>query len=196
MPNGLNSGLSADLILSLKTEARLLHKEAQQDNAHALDRIRRQCPSLKLGMELQRKHCLATIGRELGFDNWKSALDCFSGAPNAVYGAFLHPRRCYVHWNIWFADLTEARRVRIEHGGFLLAYKHQYMIVDRDYIVSLGLDPDCEEWSALGRDWTHADGAKPRAALMARIVEAHMNWHKGQLAQHGGNQQAREQASA
>ncbi|WP_262696099.1 hypothetical protein [Kordiimonas aquimaris] len=189
MPNGSSGDSAVKLISFLKTEARLLHREAQQGDVFALKRISDQCPSIQLGTELQRKHCLATIGRELGFDNWKTALDCFSDNEEATYGAFLHPRRCHVHWNIWFADYTEAKQVRSEHGGYLLPYKQQYMIVDRDYITSLGLEPDAEAWESLGRDWLAKAGDHARSALALQIANTHLNWFKERsYQQHDGKQ--------
>lgn len=180
MPHGLEGGTPAEFIDYLKTEARLLHKAALNDDPVAIIRIRRQSPSFTMGADLQRKHCLAAIARELGFDNWKSARDCFSGLRNAAYGTFLHPARCHVHWNIWFADISDARRVRAEHGGYLLEYKNQYMVVDQDYIVSLGLDPHDTMWDTIDRDWTVSPGQNARFYFIAIIAEAHLAWHNEQ----------------
>lgn len=178
MPKSSSGDGAAKLISFLKTEARLLHRQAQQDDEAIFKRISNQCPSIKLGAQLQRKHCLATIGRELGFDNWKSALDCFSGVEGATYGAFLHPRRCHIFWNIWFADYSEAKQVRAEHGGYLLPYKHQYMIVDNDYIASLGVDPAADAWKHLNRDWLSGADDNARGVLAHRIASTHLDWFK------------------
>jgi hypothetical protein len=171
---------AADIITFLKNESRLMHKQAEQGNDVALYRIRQQCPSFAMGMTLQRKHCLATVARELGFDNWKAARDCFTADGHVAFGAFLHPRRCHVYWNIWFADLHEARRIRAEHGGNLLSYKNQFMVVDKDYIVSLGTDPKAVEWDMIERDWTlisDVNSSAARAHLASVVIEAHLAWH-------------------
>lgn len=173
MLNSYSIGATANPVSIIKNEARLLHKAAEKGDDVALYRIRRQCPAFIMGAPLQRKHCLATVGRELGFSSWKAARDCFVSGDISLFDTFLHPSRCHVHWNIWFADLNEARKVRAENGGYLLVYKNQYIVVDRDYIASLGVDPDNAAWNKIDRDWTAPDtyGVKPQ--LITAIMAIH-----------------------
>ena len=50
------------------------------------------------------------------------------------------------HWNIWSASYAEARSIREHHGGYLLAYRRHFFIVDRYFIETLGLLPEDPDW--------------------------------------------------
>lgn len=52
------------------------------------------------------------------------------------------PTRCGAHINLWYRTRAHAAEVWRQRGGYLLAYRRQFLIVDRFYIETLGLDPD------------------------------------------------------
>jgi hypothetical protein len=86
------------------------------------------------------------------------------------FGTLLSPRGAEAHWNIWCARYEEARRVRQEHGGFLLAYKRHFFIVDEHYVRTLGLDPEDPDWERMGRDWARPRDVSARGRLYARLI--------------------------
>jgi hypothetical protein len=159
----------------LRARARILHAELRAGAPDAAKRLRglRELSALEgdaLVLAVQRKHCLSVIARELGFDGWQHAVSVLEGREGANFGTLLHAPSCAGHWNIWSASYDEAEAIRREHGGYLLPYKHQFMIVDRHYIESLGLDHDDASWEAMGRDWARPTSVAARAALCARLV--------------------------
>ncbi len=167
-------GASARIIDYLKTQARVLHKNAMDSDPVALELLRKNSPAVALGTEIQRKHALAAVAREIGFPNWKAVLECFGTAENPDFAAFLNPRRCHVYWNIWFADYEEACSIHAEHGGYLLCYRQQYVVVDDDYVRSLGIAPTDPRWEKIGRDWAKPADFELRDALAFEIVKEHI----------------------
>ncbi|MBM3812795.1 MAG: hypothetical protein FJW20_14305 [Acidimicrobiia bacterium] len=77
------------------------------------------------------------------------------------------PTRCGAHINLWYRTRAHAAEVWRQRGGYLLAFRRQFLIVDRFYIETLGLDPDDAAWRALGFDWTRPD-AGDGACIAAR----------------------------
>jgi hypothetical protein len=75
-----------------------------------------------------------------------------------------------VHLNPWFVDLAEARRHHEEHGGYLLAYRRHFVVVDKHYVRTLGLDPADPDWSALGRSWVEPAGVEARRRLYGKLL--------------------------
>src|ERR1700692_199464 len=118
-----------DAIQELKVRAEILHK--------------------RLGAGYQRKDCLAMIAAEFGFPNWPAAKAAISGAEAVDFGTLLYPSAC-AHINLWFARYDEAAEVRAAKQRYLLGYKRQFLVVDRYFIKSLGLDPDDEDWQESG----------------------------------------------
>ena len=168
-----------DTIRDLKTYARVLHRRALARDAqamldlHALPEFARANDD-ELVQLLQRRHCLKLVARRLGFQDWKHALDILSGAQSDDFGTLLYPATCSGHWNIWSAAYAEAAEIRAAHGGYLLAYKRQFLIVDRDYVDSMGLDPDDPDWNRIGRDWVRPKQADARARLYRKLVQNFM----------------------
>lgn len=163
-----------DAIEEVKARARLLHRRAQRGD----DAARRRLAALpEFGSEppepaqIQRKHCLAVLARELGFTGWPHAHRVLTGDPDeADFGTLLYPRGCGAFTNQWFADYETARRTRELTGGYLLAYRRQFFVVTRAYVESMGLDPDDPSWAAMGFDWVRPQQATARARLYAQLV--------------------------
>ena len=158
----------------LKNEARLLHKQAKEDLRPAVQRLNKHSPAVALGEDIQRKHCLATVAREIGFPSWKAVIDCFEKRTEASFAEFLHPNRCHIFWNIWLASYEEAAKVRAEHGGFLLSYVNQFIVVDDDYVSALGAAHDNALWAAIGRDWAKPNDFAARDQLSLRFVKENL----------------------
>ncbi len=168
------SSSAAPILDYLKNEARLLHKQANTGARSAIQRLNKHSPAVALGEDIQRKHCLASVAREIGFSGWKAVADCFEAGAGGDFAKFLHPNRCHIFWNIWLASYEEAVKVRAEHGGFLLTYGSQFIVVDDDYVSALGAAPDNALWAAIGRDWAKPADYEARAQLSLLIVRAHL----------------------
>jgi len=159
----------------LKAKARILQTLVQKRDRDALRRVR-QLPEVAgfddepLSSRIRRRHCLAVIARELGFNGWTHALSVLTGQHNDDFGRLLSPPGANAHWNIWSASYDEARAIRAEHGGYLLAYQRHFFIVDRYYLETLGLDPDDADWDRMGRDWVHPREPAARARLYAKLI--------------------------
>ena len=166
--------IAAPILDFLKNEARLLHKHAKAGSHAAIGRLKKNSPAVALGEDIQRKHCLATIAREIGFPGWKAVVECFVANEGADFAGFLHPSRCHVFWNIWLASYKEATNVRADHGGFLLTYGNQFIVVDNDYVSALGVGSDNALWEAIGRDWAKPVDFAARDQLSLMFIKEHL----------------------
>lgn len=168
-----------DAIRELKVRAEILHKRVQTRDARSLGRLRI-LPSFRrfsdkalseIAPAIRRQHCLAVIARELGFTNWVDAKRALTdGGRVKDFGTLLCPERCAVHINLWYKQYDEAAAVRQRCEGYLLAYRQQYLVVDRFYIETLGLDPADADWKAIGFDWVRPRNQAPRTRLCSKLV--------------------------
>jgi len=166
-----------NIIDKLKSDARILHKQAKIGQAEALQRITAShdfddLPANQISAELKRRHCLNTLGREYGFKSWTHLKQIIEGQSNQDFGCLLYSDRCAIYTNIWFAQYPEAKAAHQDCGGYLLAYKTQCLIVQRDFIETLGLDPDDPDWSKIAYDWIEPNNLEARARLYGRIITA------------------------
>jgi hypothetical protein len=162
-------------ITRIKHYARSLQRRARAAEPEALRSLRAlrefaQADAQAIGGSVRREHCLTASALSLGFRSWRHALEVLEGQPDD-FGTLLYPSTCMGHWNIWSAHYSEAREIRAAHGGYLLAYRRQFLIVDRDYIDSLGVDPDHPAWTRLGRDWVQPHERVARAQLYDLLVQ-------------------------
>jgi hypothetical protein len=161
-------------VTSLKHYARILHRRIQQGEPQAVRTLRvlrefADTDPAQLSGAIQHKHCLTASALQIGFQSWPHALEVLEGRAED-FGTLLYPSTCYGHYNIWSAHYDEARGIREEHGGYLLAYRRQFLIVDGHYIESLGLDPEDPDWKAIGRDWVKPADPAARARLYEKLV--------------------------
>lgn len=168
-----------DVIGLLKQRARILHRQAEAGDPATLDKLRRlpdfrDASAAALVAQVRRRHCLALLARAFGFAGWPEALAVLSGQASADYGTLLYAPACDAHINLWCASYEEARRLHAEHGGYLLAYRRQFLVVERSFIETLGLDPDDADWQGLAHDWVRPDGAKYRRRLYGKLVGSQM----------------------
>ena len=169
MSNDTNGHQAEKILDFLKREAKSLQQSAEAGEARAKARLQQFSPAVGLGAPLQRKHALATVARELGFPNWKAVVDCFEHG-NGNFAKFLHPKRCHVFWNIWSASYEEARAIREEHGGFLLTYGDQFLIVDDDYVAALGVPASDSLWQYIRRDWYAPLSMSARSQIAYQVM--------------------------
>jgi hypothetical protein len=169
-----------DATRELKVRAEILHKQIQDGDAAARLRLRAlpehrrsSAEGLEaIAPEIQRRHCLNVVAAELGFANWTHAKSVLTGEePVTNFGDLLCPPKCAQHLNHWCRTHEEAVELRNQTGGYLLAFRHQFLVVDRHYIRTLGLDPDDPDWKALGHDWARPRDVAARTRLYHKLIE-------------------------
>ena len=162
----------------LKARARALHRAAQLRDPVAIAELRR-CRDLKpldddaLVARAQRRHCLSALAQRLGLSGWSHLTALLDGTSND-FGTALHIGSP-AQWSIWSASYAEAQSIRAEHGGWLLPYRHQYMVVDEHFVRELGLDPDDPDWARMGRDWVEPRDPQARLRLFERRLAARLS---------------------
>ena len=158
-----------DAIQEFRVRAELLHSKIASHDTKTLSRFRG-IPGLDPSA-IRRRDCLFVIARELGFPNWPHAKRVLSGEAADDFGDLLCPRKCGGHLNLWFKSHDEAEAVRNDRGGYLLAYRKQFLVVESSYIQTLGLDPEDADWRSLAFDWTHDAGKRGiRARFYTQLV--------------------------
>jgi hypothetical protein len=120
--------------------------------------------------EVQHRHCLGVIAMELGFPNWPAAKKALEGGAVSEFGTLLWTTRCGQHLNHWCKTYEEAAAIRASRGGYLLAYGHQYFVVDRYYFESLRLNPDDADWQEIGFDWARPANPDARTRLYGKLI--------------------------
>ena len=166
----------AGVISDLKAQARILHRQAASGDPRAVARVRVLAELADGGVHAvavrtRRRHCLATLARELGFRGWPHAAAVLRGTDASDFGTLLYPAGAEVHWNIWSASYEQAAAVRESHGGYLLAYRRHFFITDRHFIATLGLDPDDPDWERIGRDWVKPARPDARERLYRKLIQ-------------------------
>jgi hypothetical protein len=165
-----------DTIERMKQRARVLHRAAQLGDPAALKRLRslRELKALSdeaLREQLRRRHCLSALAHALGLDGWQHLSVLWHEPAARDFGTLLYSPSCGGHWNVWSAAYDEAREIRAQHGGYLLPYRQQFVIVEPSFIEDLGLDPNAAEWSACGRDWVEPRDLAARHRLCRRLLD-------------------------
>jgi hypothetical protein len=169
-----------DPIQEIKVRAEILQKRIEQGDTSSLARLR-VLPELRKATPealqefvttIQRKHCLAVASREFGFAGYQHAVRVLSGdEAESDFGTLLYPGRCGA-LNHWYATYEEARDLRREVNGYLLAYKRHFFVADGYFVASLGLDPADPDWDAIGRDWVKPCDPVARRRLYSKLVGA------------------------
>ena len=169
-----------NLIDDLKQRARRLHRRATAGDPDAIARLRAlpelsELDDAQVASSARRRHALSALARALGFDGWPHAKAVLSGDAVRDRGVLMFREHGGAYWNIWSADYDEAARIRREHGGYLLPYKHQFMVVEAPFVASLGLDPDDPDWDAIGRDWLAPADRAAWSRLTHAAIEARLD---------------------
>lgn len=90
--------------------------------------------------QIKHKHALEVIAIENKFSSWAD----LKVQINFIINGYL---------NSWFANYAEAKSYHQSNNGYLLPYKNQFFICNRDYINQLGFDADDPDWKLIGYDW-------------------------------------------
>lgn len=100
---------------------------------------------------IQMKEALQRVAQDNGFQLWKDYKDSLDVFWYPKGSAFL---------NHWFVKYADAKEYQVSNGGYLLTYKGQYFVASKDYVSSLGIDPEDEVWEDLERDVSHSNALK------------------------------------
>lgn len=156
-----------ELLEELRARARRLHRSAQAGDPDAIARV---TAGGDVDGDPRRRHCLAALAREFGFRGWAHLVQVVTGKESRDFGTLLCPPRCHVHWNIWSADYDEARAIRAECDGWLLAFRRDLLVVDEHYVRTLGLDPGDPDWHRIGHDWVRPGDLAARGRLYRHLM--------------------------
>jgi hypothetical protein len=111
------------------------------------------------------------IAAEFGFANWPQAKGALTAeGPVEDFGTLLYPKRIGGHINRWYKQYEEAADIRKACEGYLLAHRTHFLVVDRFYIESLGLDPVDPDWAAMGFDWVRPKDPAARVRLYGKLL--------------------------
>jgi len=163
-----------DAISELKIRARVLHRSVQAGQPEGLRRLAKPSKSSEpFAGEAQHKHCLAAVAREVGFRSWQHAVRVLRGdEATEDFGTLLVPGSCGAFLNEWHANYSSARQ-SLSEGRYLLAYKRDFVVVTRDFITELGLDPDDPDWQRIGHDWVKPGDFAARRRLYDKLICRH-----------------------
>jgi hypothetical protein len=174
-------------VRELKVRAEILHHAVGAGDIPAIERLRI-LPELRKAdpatlreavSGIRRKHCLAVVGREVGFTGWEHArrvLDGDSdGGGETDFGKLLSPPTRATFLNHWFSTYDEAHAVHRELSSsgarrYLLVYQRQFFVTECGYVEALGLDPDDPDWRAMGWDWARPERPLARRRLYAKLL--------------------------
>ena len=124
---------------------------------------------------IQRKHALAVVAREGGFQDWLELRASVDDTPaeTGFDTTKLFPPRNAVFLNHWFARYEQARQVLdAEPTRYLFPYRHQYVLCEAGLLENLGVDAADPDWDRIGRDWVKPRDTEARARLAVRLRRA------------------------
>lgn len=126
---------------------------------------------------IKLKHALTVIALENNCASWvelKERLERLEKSKtirnNSKYTP-LYPKRCAGFINAWYRSHEDALGHLAVGGGYLLPYREHFFVCQRNYIETLGLDPDHPDWARIGWDWVNPGDQDARQRLEARLLD-------------------------
>lgn len=116
----------------------------------SLNKVKAEAKLLAKDKDLKLKDAFELIAQQAQYKDWKSYKDSLDIDWYAKHSPFL---------NKWFAQYENALQHLNQYGGFLLTYKGQFFIAEKEYIRHLGFDPENEVWQRVGFDASSAKSA-------------------------------------
>ncbi len=127
---------------------------------------------------VQLKHCLALVSYQLGFNNWRQAQSVLSGKEVPIahidMGTFFYPESCGAFINEWFNDYNQAEKALLEQPKikWLLPYKKQFLVVERDYVEQLNINQALTTlWSEVERNMVKSYNSLAWDKLTAQVIK-------------------------
>jgi hypothetical protein len=110
---------------------------------------------------IRRKHALAVIAREAGFETWLELRTGFDTTRLFRGGAFL---------NLWYKHYDEAREVLgHEPKRYLFPYQRQFVVCESTLLEDRGIDTTDPDWERIGRDWANPGDRAAHARLTKKL---------------------------
>ena len=106
-------------------------------------KLKSQAKKLARDKDIKIKAALELLAQENQFPNWKS----YKNAADTFWYQKSSP-----FFNHWFARHNDAKQHQKQNGGFLLTYKGQYFVAEKEYIEYVGLDPENPIWQNIHFD--------------------------------------------
>lgn len=98
--------------------------------------------------DVQLKHALTIVSRQLGFSTWQQTSSVLSGArqtnPVNDMGTLFYPKAGHGLTNEWFADYASAYAVLMADydNKWLFPYKNQFIVGDANYLAAFRFEPE------------------------------------------------------
>lgn len=155
-----------DLLREVRIRASLLMKSLARNDAAALARVHRYLSARKSkqvmpvdGSAVKRRTALEVVAQEFGHTSYAVMRELLSdnrrqpSSGKMVDTELFFRKGQFAYWNNWYADYADAVAHRRTAGGYLFPYRHQFVVVEADFLVGLGVDPTNADWAAIGFDW-------------------------------------------
>jgi hypothetical protein len=120
--------------------------------------------------QLKRKHALAVVAREAGFQDWPELKA--SMCPNVDIGFDTSRlfQRTATFLNLWYRTYDEAREVLTTNPKrYLFPYRNQFVVCEGQLLEDQGIDIADPDWERIGRDWAQPLDKKALARLAVRL---------------------------
>lgn len=92
---------------------------------------------------IQLKQAQKQLAFQNGYDDWESykkRIDTFWYRKSSPF------------LTEWFTSHDEAKSFQSKNSGYLLTYRGQFFVVEREYISHIGYDPDDPVWEVIDFD--------------------------------------------
>lgn len=121
---------------------------------------------------VRRKHALAVIAREQGYDSWNELKQALGDEtqPRFDTEAFF-TSAVSSFFNRWFASYPEALDSLRAMGGYLFPFRTQFFICEAGFLRLLGVDPADPDWERIGRNWVEPMDAAAHVRLEQKLIE-------------------------
>ncbi|WP_224365255.1 hypothetical protein [Hyalangium versicolor] len=120
---------------------------------------------------VRRKHALAVIAREQGYDSWvelKQALGEETSPRFDPESFFTSAVSSFL--NHWFSSYPEALAALRKAGGFLFPFRQQFFVCEAGFLRALGVDPADPDWERMGRNWVEPLDMAAHARLEQKLI--------------------------
>ena len=165
--------MNHSVVDEFKTQARITLKYFNKNSipAELQSLLKREFTNVPSQWKL--KDCLQLIAKWHGFENWQHAVEIFSSKEASDFGTFWSRRRCGGFLNHWFVTMAEAKDHQSAHGGYIIGFRNQFIVVEKEYVEVLGTEPQSKLWPIIDYDAVSNITAKPCQQLAAQIARKH-----------------------
>ncbi|MGA2880050.1 MAG: hypothetical protein ABSG13_13970 [Bryobacteraceae bacterium] len=108
----------------------------------------------QIASDIKRKHALAVIAKETGFESW-TQLRCAKlfGPETSFDTTRLFQSGNAGFLNLWFRSYNQARELLLaEPARYLFPYRRHFFLCEPLFLENAGVDPWVPDWERIGRD--------------------------------------------